>query len=261
MYPPERHAEITARARAHGRVDVATLARELDVTAETIRRDLTLLERRGSVRRVHGGAVAVERLGLEPSVSEREVVNTAAKHAIAAAALAEIGDAATVVLDGGTTTARLATMLPTDRELTVVTHALPIASIVATRPNVHLHLVGGHVRGRTLVAVGPWTTQALARVKADVAVLGANGISREQGVTTPDVAEAEVKAALAAAARRVIVVADHSKLGRDELISVIPCDAIDTLVTDDDADPELTDEIEAAGVSVRRAGPAVGPPP
>ncbi|PWD50412.1 D-beta-D-heptose 1-phosphate adenosyltransferase [Serinibacter arcticus] len=255
MYPSERHASIVARARAEGRVEVAGLARDLDVATETIRRDLTILERRGNLRRVHGGAVPVERLGLEPSVREREVVNTAAKDAIAAAALAAIGDVATIVLDGGTTTARLAAMLPTDREITVVTHALPIASIVAVRPNVRLHLAGGHVRGRTLVAVGPWATQALSRIKADVVILGANGISREQGVTTPDVAEAEVKAALAAAARRVVVLADHSKIGRDELITVLPCEEIDTLITDTEADAELISEIEAAGVDVVRAPP------
>lgn len=253
MYAPERHAAIVTRVRGAGRIDVASLAEELEVTAETIRRDLTTLERRGYVRRVHGGAVAVERVSVEQTFQERESANADAKAAIAKAALAEIADATTIVIDGGTTTNMLASMLPTDRELTIVTHALPIASLVATRPNITLHLVGGVVRGRTLVAVGPWATAALAQIHADVALLGANGISVESGLTTPDVAEAELKKALAHSARRVVVLADHTKIGRSELITVLPLDIVDTLITDATVEPHLTDEIAATGITVVRA--------
>ncbi|WP_102509464.1 DeoR/GlpR family DNA-binding transcription regulator [Sanguibacter massiliensis] len=250
MYAPERQNEIVARARAAGRVDVATLAAELDVAAETVRRDLTVLERRGLLRRVHGGAVPVERLTLEPSVDERDLANTDAKDAIARAALALLDDASTIVIDGGTTTARLAALLPEGRELTVITHALPVAAAVATRPGITLHLVGGHVRGRTLVATGPWTTAALGSLRADVVVLGANGVSVDRGLTTPDLAEAEAKRALAAAGRRVIVLADHTKIGRDELVAFATIESVDTLVTDAGVDPDLLTELAAAGVGV-----------
>lgn len=252
MYAPERHAEIVSRARADGRVEVTALAARLDVATETIRRDLTLLERRGLLRRVHGGAIAVERLGLEPNVDERNVVNTAEKEAIALAALAEIGDATTIVLDGGTTTARLAALLPPGREVTVITHALPVAGIVAAKPHVNLHVIGGNVRGTTLAAVGPWATSAAQTIRADVAFLGTNGLTL-RGLSTRDVAEAEVKSALAAAARRVVVLADHTKIGRDELVTFAPLDAVDTLVTDGAVEAELAAEIAAAGVEVVRA--------
>lgn len=250
MYAPERQTEIVTRARSAGRVDVATLAAELDVAAETIRRDLGVLERRGLLRRVHGGAVPVERLALEPSVDERDLANTEAKDAIARAALTLLGDASTIVLDGGTTTARLAALLPEGRELTVITHALPVAAAVATRPGITLHLVGGHVRGRTLVATGPWTTAALAELRADVVVLGANGVSVDRGLTTPDLAEAEAKRALAAAGRRVVVLADHTKIGRDELVTFAPLERVDMLVTDAVVAPDLVAELVAAGVEV-----------
>jgi len=250
VYAPERQHEIVARARAAGRVDVSTLAAELDVAAETVRRDLTVLERRGLLRRVHGGAVPVERLALEPSVPERDLANPAAKDAIARAALDLLGDARTIVLDGGTTTARLAALLPEGRELTVVTHALPVAAALASLPGITLHLVGGHVRGRTLVATGPWTTAALGSLRADVVVLGTNGVSVERGLTTPDLAEAEAKRALAAAGRRVVVLADRSKLGRDELVTFAPLEQVDTLVTDAGADADLVAELAAAGVEV-----------
>ncbi|WP_448630194.1 DeoR/GlpR family DNA-binding transcription regulator [Cellulomonas soli] len=253
MYAPERHQQILARARAEGRVDVASLAQELDVTPETIRRDLTALERHGLVRRVHGGAIPVERLGFEPGLADREGLFAGEKERIAKAALDELPDGGAVILDAGTTTVRLAEMLPTDRELTVVTHALPVATVLATRPGITLHLVGGTVRGRTLAAVGSWALRELAEIHADVAFLGANGLSVERGVTTPDLAEAAVKRALVDAARRTVVLADHTKIGRVDLALVAPLIRIDTVVTDSGLDPELADELEAAGPRVVRA--------
>ncbi len=253
MYAPERHVEIVSRARRDGRVEVTALARDLEVTTETIRRDLTQLERRGLLRRVHGGAVAVERLTLEPSVHEREDVNVAAKEAIARAALGELDGVRTVLLDGGTTTIRLASLLSNDHELTVITNAFPVAARVATLPNITLHLVGGVVRGRTLASVGPWATAALSSLHADIAFLGTNGISAQHGLTTPDVTEAEMKRMLVRAARRVVVLADHSKVGRDELVTWASLDQIDTLVTDEAVDADLAAELEEAGVTVIRA--------
>ncbi len=253
MYPPERHQQILAKARAEGRVDVAAVATELDVTPETVRRDLTALERMGLVRRVHGGAIPVERLGFEPALADREQMFAAEKDRIAKAALDELPDGGAVIIDAGSTTGRLADLLPTDRELIVVTHALPIAMTLAARPNITLHLVGGTLRGRTLAAVGAWAERSLADVRADVAFLGTNGLTVEHGLTTPDLAEAMVKRALVAAARRTVVLADHTKVGRTDLALVAPLSSVDTLVTDAGIAAELADEIEAAGPRVVRA--------
>lgn len=253
MYATERQQQILAVARRDGRVDVATLAADLDVTTETVRRDLTVLERHGLVRRMHGGAIPVERLGFEPGLAQRESLLSGEKQRIAKAALDELPDGGSVILDAGTTTVRLAELLPTDRELTVVTHALPVATVLATRPQITLHLVGGTVRGRTLAAVGTWALRELAEIRVDVAFLGTNGLSVEQGLTTPDLAEAAVKAALVQAGRRTVVLADHTKLGREDFAQVAPLSAIDTLVTDTGASPELAEEFEAAGTRVVRA--------
>ena len=197
MYATERQQQILDLARRDGRVEHQELAESLDVTPETVRRDLTVLERRGLVRRTHGGAIPVERLGFEPAVPDREGRMAGQKERIAKAALDEVPDGGAVLLDAGTTTVRLAELLPNDRELTVVTHALPVATVLATRPNVTLHLLGGTVRGRTLAAVGAWTEQAMRDIYADV--------------------------------------------------------AFDTVVTDTDLEPELADEVEAAGPRVVRA--------
>jgi DeoR family fructose operon transcriptional repressor len=142
---------------------------------------------------------------------------------------------------------RLDELLPLDRELTVVTHSIPVAAIMISRPNVNLLLLGGIVRGRTLAAVGEWTRLQISEVFADVAFMGTNGISVERGLTTPDIAEASVKKALIEASRRTVVLADHSKFGREDFARVAPLTAIDTIITDRGIDPELADDIENAG--------------
>jgi DeoR family fructose operon transcriptional repressor len=253
VYAPERHQQILGRARAEGRVDVTSLARELDVTPETIRRDLTALERHGLVRRVHGGAIPVERLGFERDLADREGRQAAEKDRIAKLALDEVPDGGSIILDAGSTTVRLADQLPQDRELTVVTHALPVASVLATRPGITLHLVGGTVRGRTMAAVGSWALRDLADIHADVVFLGTNGLSVENGLTTPDLAEAAVKRALLSAARRAVVLADHTKIGRADFAQVAPLSAVDTVITDSGVDPELAALIESAGPRMVRA--------
>lgn len=253
MYAAERHQQILAAARAEGRVDVAELARSLSVTPETVRRDLTALERHGLVRRVHGGAIPVERLGFEPAIADREGRLAGEKERIARLALDQLPESGSVILDAGTTTVRFAELLPTDRELTVVTHSLPVAMLLAARPNLTLHILGGSVRGRTLAAVGDWTLRALEDIFADVAFLGTNGITVAQGLTTPDLAEAYVKRALVRSARRAVVLADHTKVGRADFVRVAPIDAVDTLITDSGLDHELRDELIAAGVEVLSA--------
>ncbi|ROS62372.1 DeoR family transcriptional regulator [Frigoribacterium sp. PhB160] len=250
MYAPERHQQILDSARTRGRVEVAGLARELSVTPETVRRDLTALERRGVLRRVHGGAIAVERLGVEPPVSDRQATATEEKERIARAALDELPDGGSVIIDAGTTTVLLAGMLPADRELTVVTHSLPVANVLITRPNITLHLLGGIVRPRTLAAVGEWTRTQIGEVFADVAFMGTNGISAERGLTTPDIAEARVKKALMAASRRTVVLVDHTKFGREDFARVAPLSEIDTVITDTGVDADLADDVERSGPRV-----------
>lgn len=250
MYAAERHQLLAQRARRDGRVDVGDLAAELGVAPETIRRDLGTLERQGIVRRVYGGAVAVERLDFEPEVAQRDKTNADEKDAIARAALDELPERGTVLLDAGTTTSRLATLMNGDRELTVITNSIPVASILATRPSITLHLLGGRIRGTTLAAVESWTLQALDGLLVDVAFLGTNGFSVEHGCTTPDIAEAAVKAAVVKAARRRVLLADHSKYGTDQLSRFARMPEIDVLITDSGIDAGAVSELEDSGPRV-----------
>jgi DeoR family fructose operon transcriptional repressor len=250
MYAEQRQQLIVERARGEGRVDVASLAEDLEVTAETIRRDLTSLERHGLLRRVHGGAIPAERLGFEPALADRDVVMTHEKRQIAKAALQELPAGGSVLLDAGTTIARLAELLPGDRGLTVVTNALPIAMTLAIRPGLTLLLVGGRVRGATMAAVDDWALRALGATLVDVAFVGTNGISVERGLTTPDPAEAAVKRGMLAAARRVVVLADHTKVGSDHFARFGEVGDVDVLVTDSGLAPAELERLEAAGPRV-----------
>jgi len=253
MYAEERQQHIVTLARTHGRVDVNELATELEVTSETVRRDLTILERQGVLRRVHGGAIPVERLGFEPALAARDGVMTGEKERIAKAALAEVPAEGAILLDAGTTTARLADLLPSDRPLTVVTNALPMALGLASRPNLTVLVLGGRVRGRTLAAVDTWATDALAATFVDVAFLATNGVSVRRGLTTPDHAEAATKRAMIASASRVVLLADHTKVGVDHLARFGELEQVDTLITDTGLDERTAGELEAAGPRVVRA--------
>jgi DeoR family fructose operon transcriptional repressor len=253
MYAEERQQEILRLARTQGRVDVTALADGFNVTAETVRRDLTTLERAGVLRRVHGGAIPVERIGFEPALAARDAVLIGEKERIAKAALAEVPEEGAIILDAGTTTARLAHALPTDRELTVVVNSPVLAVTLGTRANLNVLLLGGRVRGKTMATVDDWAIRPLADLYVDVAFLGTNGCSVERGLTTPDPAEAAVKRAMIAAARRAVLLADHTKIGNDYLARFGVLSDLDLLITDTGLNDDLVEDVEAAGVRVVRA--------
>ena len=252
MYPEERQQAIAATVMSQGRASVADLAQAYDVTTETVRRDLAVLDRAGLLRRVHGGAVPVRALHLvEPSVDERESTRAGHKHAIASAAVEFIPQSgAPVLFDAGTTTARVAALLPPDRELLIVTNSVPIAARLASLTSVSLQLLGGQVRGLTQATVGERAVGMLESLRVDIAFIGANGISVRHGVSTPDPGEAAVKRAMVECANFVVVVADSSKIGREEFVSFAPIDRVDVLVTDSEITPEDRADLAEHGVDV-----------
>lgn len=252
LYPEERQQAIAELVAQRGRVAVTAVAEEFGVTTETVRRDLAVLERAGLLRRVHGGAVPAGSLTLaEPGLGERHGTRSEQKRAIAAAALDLLpGAEGSIVLDGGTTTAALADLLPTDRPLLAATSSVPIAARLAPAPAITLLMLGGRVRGVTQCSVGEATVRALDELRVDVAFLGANGVSATHGFTTPDDAEASVKRAMVRAGQRVVVLADSSKLDREHLVRFAPVQDVDVLVTDTEADPGIVAELEKAGIDV-----------
>ncbi|HET9443764.1 MAG TPA: DeoR/GlpR family DNA-binding transcription regulator [Acidimicrobiales bacterium] len=250
MHAEERRQLITEELRRRGRVTVSRLAATYDVNPETVRRDLVELEQRGELRRIHGGAVASERIRIEPAVADRAGQMAAEKARIARAALAWLPtDGGTVLLDAGTTTGALVECLPTDRPLTVVTNAVSHALRLAAIPALTVIVVGGRLRARTLANVDDFAVEMLRSLRVDVAFVATNGITG-RGCSTPDPAEAGVKRALLAAADRTVLLADHTKFGQEHFVRFAELSDLDVVVTDEGADADDLLELQAAELEV-----------
>jgi DeoR family fructose operon transcriptional repressor len=259
MYATERHESIAEALRSAGRVSVSDLALRLDVTAETVRRDLDALEQAGLLQRVHGGAVAAGRSSVsELSLSERETRHSPEKTTVAQAAAHLVPPTFTgsIALDAGTTTAAVAAELARwtpatpGTVLTVITNAVPIAALLQHSPHVDLHLLGGRVRGLTSAAVGTSTVEQIQALRPDIVFVGANGVSAGFGLSTPDEFEGAVKSAYVRAGRRVVAVVDQTKHGEEALVRFARLAEIDTVVTDAPPAPDLGEALELADVEV-----------
>ena len=252
MYAEERQQAIASRVLADGRASVNELAEAYDVTTETVRRDLDVLDKAGVIRRVHGGAVPARTLHLvEQGVVQRDSAQTQQKAAIAAAAVALLpATGGTVLIDAGTTTARIADLIPTDRDLVVITNSIPAAAKLTSNPTVSLQLLGGRVRSLTQAVVGEQALRTLDSLRVDVAFLGTNGISVRHGFSTPDSDEAAIKRAMVRCANHVVVTADSSKFGREDLVSFAPLSAVRTVVTDTEIRAHERQQLADAGVDV-----------
>jgi DeoR family fructose operon transcriptional repressor len=158
-----------------------------------------------------------------------------------------------MIVDAGSTTALLAGQLPVDHELLAYTNALPIGQLLAQNPAIDLWTLGGSIRHQTQAAVGPSAVGQLESVNVDVAFLGTNGISFTRGLTTPDPAEAAVKIAMARAAQRRILLADHSKIGEVRLHRHADLSDIDVLITDAGIHPTDQEKLTRAGITVEIA--------
>jgi DeoR family transcriptional regulator, fructose operon transcriptional repressor len=238
VYAEERQQAIADLVAQRGRLSVNALAAEYDVTTETVRRDLSSLERAGIVRRVHGGAVPATALtALEARVDDRDLAQSTEKDRIAKRALDLLPTTGgSIILDAGTTTARVAMALPRELRLTVITNAVPIASRLAGSTSVDLHLLPGRVRPTTHAAVGDDTVRALAMLRADVVFLGANGLTVEHGLSTPDHAEAAAKRAMVDAAHKVVALVDSTKIGQEYTVRFAELADVDIVVTDSGID-------------------------
>lgn len=232
----ERRRYLLARARAEGRVGVTGAAQALQVSVETVRRDLKVLEDHGLVRREYGVAYPVESAGFESDLASRESESAGGslseKRRIAAEAVLHIDDAETIFIDEGYLPQLLARELSTETALTVVTASLPVASMLAVRPSCSVIVLGGRVRGRTLATVDHWATSMLSDFVIDLAFLGANGISRTHGLTTPDPAVAAVKAAVVRASRRRIFIGAHVKFSAVSFARFAEVSDFEALITD-----------------------------
>ncbi|WP_328472034.1 DeoR/GlpR family DNA-binding transcription regulator [Streptomyces sp. NBC_00448] len=250
MASSERHQQIVEAVRAEGRLGVAELAALTGASEMTVRRDLEILAGQGVLERYRGGARSLLLRGEEPPFALRETESRAVKQRIAAEVAALVADGETVVLDSGTTCLEVARVLQ-QRRLTVMPLSLHAANALTGAARLRLIIPGGEPRPGELALTGPLTESALAALRFDTAVLGCCGLSATDGLTAYDLAEAAVKRAAVASARRVIAVADAAKFSRTALAFVVPVTALHTVVTDERAPQDELSALTAAGVTVR----------
>lgn len=256
MLQAARRNAIIARARQNGTVRVAQLATVLQVSEMTIRRDIDVLADSGLLERVHGGATLPNTMSAgEPGFASKLGRQEPQKAAIVREALAMVRPGEAIGLSAGTTTWQLAQLLPTVPGLTVVTNSVQIAMIfyryaeVATAAPAVI-LTGGE-RTPSDALVGPITRSALRQLHLDTLFLGVHGMAEDVGFTSPNLQESETDRAFIAAARRTVVLADHTKWGIIGMSTITGLSDVDTVVTDDGLSGEARAALTAAARDVR----------
>jgi DeoR/GlpR family transcriptional regulator of sugar metabolism len=255
IHPVDRRHRILERVAAEQTIHVGELATELRVSEMTIRRDIRRLERDGFLRQTYGGATAHVTRSFDVSFNARALQHPREKRIIGIRAIELIGDARVVYLGIGTTAEQVARYLPVTPGLSIVTASLPIASLLGTRP-LRVTILGGAVLRDELHCIGPAALRTLERFRFDLAIVGAAGLSASWGITELTDEEAEVQRRAIERSRRLVVIADGSKLGVVTPAVVAPADAIDALVTDPSAPRGATDALAERGVEILVAGTA-----
>lgn len=250
----ERRQELINAVRTRGRLEVARAASELGVSTETIRKDLVALESQGLLKRVHGGALQVSSMTFEPDVVNR-TQNLKEKGRIAKRAIEEVPEGGAIFIDAGSTTQVFAELLEGRAGLHVFTNSLTVARILAGKPLIICHTLGGRVRPKTFAEVGAWTQLVLddSHFHFDVAFVGTNAISFSRGLCTPDPEEAAVKRGMIVNSERVVLLADHTKFGQNSLVKYADLTQINLVITGVEIQDEHVMALTDAGVETRLA--------
>ena len=240
MLVEERRQRVLDLLSERGFMALGDLARETAASESTIRRDLDYFADKGLLRRTHGGAVFLSDRGEPlPALEERSQLKLEEKQAIALVAASRIQDGDSVLLDGGTTTLEVAKLL-VGRPLQIVTNSLPIANLFASSRQTDLVMLGGYVFPRTGVALGPLTVRMMEDIHVHQTILSVGGVTAK-GLFNSNLLLVETERAMMHCADEVVVVADHTKLGRQSLAFLCKLSDIDTLIVD----PGLSDEQRA----------------
>ena len=255
MYAEERRRQIASLTAVEGRVNVTELSERFDVTAETIRRDLAVLDRDGVVHRVHGGAVASQSFQTaEFTLDARSRSASTAKSAIARAAVDYLPQpGGSIFLDAGTTINALADLIsvqPNAHSWSIVSNSLPIALSLASNGLSEVQLLGGTVRAITQAVVGDTALRTMALMRADVAFIGTNALTLDHGLSTADSQEAAMKSAFVTHAHKVVVLCDSTKLGNDYLVSFASIADLDVVITDSGAPQSFIDQLRDRDIEV-----------
>ncbi|MFF8368977.1 DeoR/GlpR family DNA-binding transcription regulator [Streptomyces lydicus] len=261
MFAAERRQLILEMVRANGAVSLRELARVVQTSEVTVRRDVRALEAEGLLDRRHGGAVLPGGFTRESGFPQKSHLATAEKTAIADLAAGFVEEGEAIVVGAGTTTQELARRLARVPGLTVVTNSLLVAQALAHANRVEVVMTGGTLRGSNYALVGSGAEQSLQGLRVSRAFLSGSGLTAERGLSTSNMLSASVDRALVQAAGEVVVLADHTKLGSDTMFQTVPTDVITRLVTDEPPghDDRAATELQALadqGVQIAVAGGA-----
>lgn len=249
MNHSKRHSDILRLLQQDGTVSIADLARRLDVSLETVRRDIKPLTSNGTVVKMHGAIALPSTVGEAP-FEKRMRESSEAKKAIAISMAATIRDGESVMLDTGTTTSYLARELLGHRRLTVVTNSSDIARTLSTVNDNRVYMAGGELRSDNGAAFGVSAIEFISNFSVGHAVISAGAIDAESGIMDYDLEEAEFARVVVTRGKRVVVVTDHSKFGRQGLVRVCEFGALTELFTDKTPPRDIASALKSAGVKV-----------
>jgi len=248
----QRLAAILDVLAQRSSVDIHELARITEVSEATLRRDLEFLENQDLLRRTHGGATS--NAASELPVRYRDGQQREAKHRIARVCAELVSRRSqAVAISGGSTTTEVARLLADRRELTIVTNAINIAMELSTQPNLRIIVAGGQLRSQTSEVVGAWTERFLEGLNFSVTIMGVDGVSAHGGLTTHDAVEARSNRKMMDRSQKVIIVADHTKIGHVTLSPIADVGKGQLLITDSNAPADEVAALRAKGMEVHLA--------
>jgi len=248
MQPEERQHRISEYLQKMEFASLEEIAGQVDASLSTVRRDLTLLEASGSIRRTHGGARIVMPKSDEFTFSARDTHQLAEKEAIGRACAELIHPNQSVIIDAGTTAYHVARYLES-KAPQIVTNSLPVANLFASANRLEVVLSGGVIYPRLGVVVGPMAVEAFSKIHADVAIMSAGGVSLE-GITNSHGLLIDIQRAMIRGAQKVIFCFDRTKFGRRSVLPLCDLDCVDTIVTDSAAPPDLVQSLRAREIEV-----------
>ena len=257
MTKEERHEIIMEALIKHGSVLVSDLVSMLNVSAVTVRKDLTELEKSDKLYRSHGKAVLVNPYINNRSVNEKEKLATDEKHAIGREAARLITRNDSICIASGTTVHALARNIVPIHKLTVVSASLPVSNILSQHENIDIYQLGGMLRHSSLSVVGEYASRILDQCSFSKLYLGVDGIDVDYGITTTEIREATLNQKMMAAAQKTIVLADSSKFGRRGFAKIADIDAVDIIITDAGVSPKVIKKLEDLGIELIIAGDAM----
>lgn len=248
MQAEERQVRIEEHLQKVEFASLDELSELVDASTSTVRRDLSLLEAKGTAQRTHGGARIVNPRSDEFAFSARDTHQLAEKEAIGKACAELIKPNQSIILDAGTTVYHVARHIE-DKKPQIVTNSLPVANLFAVDNRLEVVISGGVIYPRLGVLVGPLAVEAFSKIHADVAIMGAGGITLE-GITNSHGLLIDIQRAMIHAAQKVILCIDHTKFGRRSVSNLCDLDCIDTIVTDSAAPADLVAALRGRDLEV-----------